>query len=129
MGALDLDAIPETQDTRYGLVVHRAALRTFPTATRVFSSDDDTDIDRFQESALFPGTPVAIVHESAAKKWGFVVGERYAAWIETQYVAEGSKTQAFGYAPKVPYRVMTGAKVRTPFTPIDRASCRERVGQ
>src|SRR3546814_7616949 len=67
--ALNLKAIPGTQETRYGLVVHRADLRTFPTTTRVFSSDDDTDIDRFQESALFPGTPVAIVHESADKKW------------------------------------------------------------
>src|SRR3546814_1124169 len=86
MAALNLKAIPKMQDTRYGLVVHRADLRTFPTATRVFSSDDDTDIDRFQESALFPGTPVAIVHESGDKKWWFVVGERYAAWIEKQYV-------------------------------------------
>src|SRR5690606_37342028 len=76
VAALDLDAIPETQKTRYGLVVHRAALRTFPTTTRVFSSNDDTDIDRFQESALFPGTPVAIVHESRDKKWWFVVGNR-----------------------------------------------------
>src|SRR3546814_64031 len=115
--ALNLKAIPGTQETRYGLVVHRADLRTFPTTTRVFSSDDDTDIDRFQESALFPGTPVAIVHESADKKWWFVVGERYAAWIEKQYVAEGSKTQVFGYARKVPYLVVTGAKVRTTFTP------------
>src|SRR3546814_4181817 len=61
--ALNLKAIPGTQETRYGLVVHRADLRTFPTTTRVFSSDDDTDIDRFQESALFPGTPVAIRSE------------------------------------------------------------------
>src|SRR3546814_2652342 len=94
------------------MVVHRADLRTFPTTTRVFSSDDDTDIDRFQESALFPGTPVAIVHESADKKWWFVVGDRYAAGIEKQYVAEGSKTQVFGYARQVPYLVVTGAKVR-----------------
>src|SRR3546814_1123623 len=49
--------------------------------------------------------------------WWFVVGERYAAWIEKQFVAEGSKTQVFGYARKVPYLVVTGAKVRTTFTP------------
>src|SRR3546814_7856910 len=47
--ALNLKAIPGTQETRYGLVVHRADLRTFPTTPRVFSSDDDTDIDRFQD--------------------------------------------------------------------------------
>jgi len=117
MASLNLKAVPQTQETRYGLVVHRAALRTFPTATRVFNSDDDIDIDRFQESALFPGTPVAIVHESADGKWWFVVSERYAAWIEKRYVAEGSKTQVFGYTRKVPYLVVTGAKVRTTFTP------------
>ncbi|HVI59753.1 MAG TPA: SH3 domain-containing protein [Luteimonas sp.] len=117
MEALNLKAIPKTQDTRYGLVVHRADLRTFPTATRVFSSADDTDIDRFQESAFFPGTPVAIVHRSRDGKWLFVVGNLYAAWIEKQYVAEGSKTQVFAYTRKVPYLVVTGAKVRTTFTP------------
>src|SRR3546814_16231819 len=84
MAALNLKAIPKMQDTRYGLVVHRADLRTFPTATRVFSSDDDTDIDRFQESALFPGTPVAIVPESGDKKWWFVVGDSYAAGIRSE---------------------------------------------
>src|SRR5690606_11650268 len=117
MAALNLKAIPETQEARYGLVVHRAALRTFPTATRVFTRDADIDIDRFQESALFPGTPVAIVHESADGKWWFVVSERYAAWIEKRHVAEGSKTEVFGYARKVPYLVVTGAKVHTTFTP------------
>ena len=109
MDALNLKAIPKTQATRYGLVVHRADLRTFPTATRVFSSVGDTDIDRFQESAFFPGTPVAIVHESRDRKWWFVVGPFYAAWIEKQYVAEGSKTQVFAYTRKVPYLVVTGA--------------------
>ena len=59
--------------TRYGLVVQRADLRTFPTALRVFTRAGDTDIDRFQESALFPGTPVVIAHESRDGEWWFVV--------------------------------------------------------
>ncbi|HVI26498.1 MAG TPA: SH3 domain-containing protein [Xanthomonadaceae bacterium] len=123
-GALDaivanaaLDAIPASQPTRYGLAVRRAALRSFPTALRVFSSDDDTDIDRFQESALFPGTPVAIVHASRDGSWLFVVSPRYAAWVEADAIAEGAKDAVLGYAAKAPYRVVTGAKVRTVFTP------------
>jgi hypothetical protein len=48
LDALALDQVPATQPTRYGLVVHRADLRTFPTTLRVFSSRGDTDIDRFQ---------------------------------------------------------------------------------
>jgi cell wall-associated NlpC family hydrolase len=112
-----LDAIPHSQPTRYGMAVRRAALRTFPTRLRVFTSDDNTDIDRFQESALFPGTPVAIVHASRDGEWLFVVSPRYAAWVERDAIAEGAKEAVLAYAAKAPYRVVTGAKVRTVFTP------------
>lgn len=111
-----MDAIPATQPARFGMAVERAMLRTFPTALRVFSSDDDADIDRFQESALFPGAPVAIVHASADGKWLFVVSERYAAWVDASKIAAGSRDAVLGYGAKAPYRVITGAKPRTVFT-------------
>jgi cell wall-associated NlpC family hydrolase len=111
-----MDAIPASQSTRYGMAVERAMLRTFPTTLRVFSSDDDGDIDRFQESALFPGAAVAIVHASADGKWLFVVSERYAAWVEADAIAEGARDAVLGYGAKAPYRVITDAKPRTVFT-------------
>ena len=111
-----LDAIPAQQDTRYGMAVERAALRTFPTALRVFSSQGETDIDRFQESALFPGDPVAVVHASADGQWLFVVSTRYAAWVEARAIAEGDRATVLGYGARAPYRVITGAKPRTVFT-------------
>ncbi len=114
---LDLDAIPDPQDTRYGLIVHRASLRTFPTDTRVFSSSGDTDIDRFQETGVFPGTPVVIAHASRNKKWLFVVSPRYAAWVHADAVAEGDRDVVLGYSQHKHARVVTGAQVRTVFTP------------
>lgn len=113
---LAIASIAETQATRYGLVIHRADLRTFPTALRIFSTRGETDIDRLQESALFPGTPVVIAHESRDGRWWFVVSPRYAAWIERQHVAEGNATDVFAYVDKRPYRVITGATERTVFT-------------
>jgi hypothetical protein len=113
---LALDAIPAQQPTRYGLVVRRAALRTFPTALRVFSERGETDIDRFQESAEFPGTPVVIAHTSRDGAWLFVLSPRYAAWIAKTDVAESSAAQVFDYVDKTPYRVITGAVERTVFT-------------
>jgi cell wall-associated NlpC family hydrolase len=113
---LGLSDIPAQQGTRYGLVVRRASFRTFPTQLRVFSSKGDTDIDRFQETAEFPGVPVVIVHASRDGKWVFVMSPRYAAWTEKENVAEGSAAQVFGYADKTPYRVITGATERTVFT-------------
>lgn len=115
--ALALDAIPDDQPARHGMVVRRADLRTFPTRVRVFSSAGDTDIDRFQESALFPGDPVAIVHESRDGEWFFVVSQRYAAWIEKQYVAEGERDAIHAWGRRAPFLVVTGATARTAYTP------------
>ena len=117
MDALALDAIPATQATRYGLIVHRAALRSFPTTLRVFSEPGDTDIDRFQESGIFPGTPVVIAHTSRDGKWVFVVSSRYAAWLRADVVAEGARDIVLGYPARTPYRVITGDDVHTVYTP------------
>ncbi|BDU20046.1 SH3 domain-containing protein [Dyella sp. GSA-30] len=115
--SLALDRIPDEQAARYGLVVQRAPLRTFPTDTRVFNRLGDTDIDRFQETAEFPGTPVVIAHASGDGQWLFVISPRYAAWVRERYVAEGTRSVVLGYAAASPARVMTGATVRTVYTP------------
>jgi hypothetical protein len=113
----NLARVPERQPARWGMVVERAALRAFPTSLRVFRSPDDHDIDRFQESALFPGTPVVIAHESRDGQWWFVVSPRYAAWIEKRHVAEGERDVVLGWGSRTPYRIVTGAQVETVFTP------------
>jgi hypothetical protein len=117
ISSLNLEGVPATQPTRFGMVVHRADLRTFPTLQRVFSSRGDTEIDRFQESALFPGTPLAIAHESRDHQWWFVVSPLYAAWIEKRYVATGTAQEVFAYSQRTPYLVVTGPTVKTVYTP------------
>jgi cell wall-associated NlpC family hydrolase len=110
-------AIPDQVTPRFGLVVHRADLRTFPTRLRVFSTAGDTDIDRFQESALFPGTPVAVLHASADGQWRFVISPLYAAWIEASAIAEGNRDTVLAYGSKSPSLVVTGATARTVYNP------------
>ena len=112
-----LESVPASQPTRYGLVVRRADLRTFPSTLRAYDSTDDRNIDRFQESALFPGTPVVIAHESRDRNWWFVVSPLYAAWVEKPFIAEGSARDVFAYTRKSPYLVVTGATAKTVFTP------------
>ncbi len=121
-----LGSIPASQPTRFGMVVSRAPLRSFPTLYRVFSRLGDTDIDRWQESAEFPGTPVVIAHATADGQWLFVVSPRYAAWTSAKVIAEGSRQQVLDYyANEGPYRVITGAKPRLVYTP-DNAALSER---
>lgn len=117
VAAVQPDAVPADVAVRFGLVTRRADLRTFPTARRVFSSRGATDIDRWQESTLFPGEPVAAVHGSADGQWSFVVSAHYAAWVRSDAVAVGSRDTVLGYASREPFLVVTGARVRTVFTP------------
>lgn len=117
MKSLNLSAVPDAVAVRHGLAVRRADLRRFPTRLRVFNERGDTDIDRFQESALFPGNPVVIAHESSDGQWFFVVSAAYAAWVEKKDIAEGSAAEVFAYTHKSPYVVVTGAKELTVFTP------------
>jgi hypothetical protein len=111
--ALALDAVPATQATRFGLVTHRASLRTFPTARQVFNQRGDNDLDRFQESAFFPGTPVVVVHTDRSGDWVFVVGEFYAAWMSAEAVAIGERGIVLGYGRREPSLIVTGPQVRT----------------
>ncbi|KIJ03022.1 NlpC-P60 family protein [Xanthomonas phaseoli pv. phaseoli] len=115
--ALALDAIPAHVPLRFALVVARGALRTFPTAQRAFTSADDRDIDRFQESALYPGTPVAVLHGSADGAWKFVVAANYAAWIASTQLAEGSRSEVLNYAQRSPRLIVTAARAQTAYTP------------
>jgi cell wall-associated NlpC family hydrolase len=114
---LALDRIPASVPTRYGLAIRRAALRTFPTRQRVFTEPDNQDIDRFQESTLFPGDPVVIAHASADGGFLFVVSARYAAWVDRAAIAEGSARQVLWYEAATPFRIITGARVFTVFNP------------
>lgn len=117
MANLNLHAIRASSRHQFGLVTQRSSLRAFPSDLRAFSALGDTDIDRFQESAVFPGTPVAVLHRSADRRWLFVQSELYAAWIKTDFVAMASREAVLAYMAKTPRLIITGANERTVFSP------------
>lgn len=114
---LNLRGLRENSPVEFGLVTRRSALRAFPTDLRVFNQPGDTDIDRFQESALFPGTPVAVLHRSKDRQWLFVVSELYGAWMRYDAVALGRRSEVAAYRESQPRLVITDARARTAFTP------------
>lgn len=116
------DAIPPEVAPRFALAVRRADLRTFPSDLPGRAKPTDTDIDRFQESALFPGTPVAILHTSADGRYAFVVAPHYAAWVAGAALAEGDRTTVLGFAGSQPRRVVTGPTARVVVAPPDGAA-------
>jgi len=112
-----LDNLPEIIEPRYGLAVMRADLRRFPSSAPVYSSLAEHDIDRFQESALFPGDAVIVLHQSRDQARYYVGSQHYFAWVPKEAIALGSREQVLSYAQRHPARVITGSVVHTAYTP------------
>jgi len=115
--SLALEQLTDPVTPRFALVIRRAALRTYPTRLSLFKQPGDYDLDRVQESALFPGDALVVLHQSADGEWLFAVSERYAAWIEAAAVAIGDREEVLAYARRTPALTVIGATAHTVSSP------------
>lgn len=116
---LALEEIPETIDVRFGLMLERTNMRSWPTRDFVIRSPDTRDLDRFQENGLFPGELVVVLHESADGNWYFVRSYNYHAWIRKIRIVLGPRQEILDYAGARQFLVVTGSKATTNFNPVD----------
>ena len=116
---LNLNKVVDNNEVRFAVVVKRTALRTFPTWDRVLNSGLDQDLDRFQESGMFPGEAVAVLHQSADKKWLLVRAYNYLAWTPAEDLAFADADKIKAYREQDNFLVVTGAKVNTAYVPND----------
>ncbi len=115
---LNLEAIKPENAVRFALVVKRTSIRTYPTDDTVFSHDaDNRDIDRFQESALFPGDAVAVLHTSTDGAWALVQSYNYIAWAPLESLAIGPRDTVLDYGQGDNFLMITGAKVHAVYNP------------
>jgi len=119
--ALNLRAVADENPVRFGLVVRRTSMRTYPTDDQVYSPGAGRDIDRFQETGLFPGQPVAVLHASRDGKWVFAQSYNYRAWMKAADVAIGARAEVTGFTQNGPALLVTGAKVFTTYNPEEPA--------
>ncbi|MEX2963153.1 NlpC/P60 family protein [Microbulbifer sp. TYP-18] len=111
--------IPAEVRVRWGMVVRRANMRSFPTQMRIYKNPQDTDLDRLQETGVFPGQRLALLHESADGNWWFAVNYHYAAWLPKSAVAVGDRDVIDRWSQREPRLLVTGAQVQTNFNPDD----------
>ena len=116
-GNLALENIPDPVTVQFALVVRRSAMRTWPTLDRWYKVGENTNLDRFQENALFPGDAVAVLHVSKDAEWSFVRSYNYAAWVRSENLAIGERAVVESYRAAEPFLVITGSKVFTNFNP------------
>ena len=115
--SLDLVRIPDTVDVRFGMIVERTAMRTWPTDDVVYKSPETIDLDRFQENGLFPSDAVAVLHESADGKWYFAQSYNYSAWVRKEKIALGERDEVLAYRQADPFLIIAGNRATTNFSP------------
>ena len=118
----NLNAIQAQNPVRWGLAVRRASMRSYPVTDRVLKSPKDKHLDRFQETAVFPGERLAILHTSADGDWFFVLNYHYGAWLPRNAVGLGSRADIDTWSTAEPRLVVTGDRVHTNFNPLDPRS-------
>ncbi|RHW77416.1 SH3 domain-containing protein [Colwellia sp. RSH04] len=120
---VNLAGINEVNAVSYALVIQRSVLRTFPTWQRAFKLNDDGEIDQaldlFQESGIFPGEAVAVLHKSKDGLWALVQAYNYLAWMPAKDLAIGEKEQISKFINAKHFVTVTGGKV---FVDISRNS-------
>lgn len=84
LAARNLEALKAdgTVQLRYAVVTSNAALRSFPTSSRI--SDATGRHDYFQETGLNIGEPLIVLHDSADGKWCFVQALTYRGWVNKE---------------------------------------------
>lgn len=89
----------------YGLATERTHLRTFPTSEVATSVPLDFAIDRFQETAVDIGWPIAILTSSRDGLWYFCLTPLYWGWLHQEHVAIAPREMVMGYVDAQPFVV------------------------
>ena len=116
-GNANLQQLPATVPVRFGMVLKRANMRTWPTQDIVYKNKASIDLDRFQENGLFPADVVVVLHESADGQWYFVQSYNYAAWVEQDKIAIGERDAILSYRDADNFLIIAGSKATTNFNP------------
>jgi hypothetical protein len=87
---MNLDAVPDVIERRFGVIVKRADMRLYPTSAAGFS-ETLWELDFFQTTAVYITNPVAILHESADGAFYYVQTPIARGWMSVDTIAIASK--------------------------------------
>lgn len=103
-----LGTIAPSNAVKYGVVIGRSNLRSFPTLTRAFETPEDKNFDMWQETAVDPGEPAIILHYNKKGNFVFVQLASYRGWLPTNQVAVSNKATWLTYVEPKEFAVVTG---------------------
>ncbi|OGW96715.1 MAG: hypothetical protein A2Z81_01815 [Omnitrophica WOR_2 bacterium GWA2_45_18] len=105
-----LEAIGPEIPLEYGLITRFADQRFLPGKRGLYAKAQDIDFDELQNSGLDLGTAVVILHQSADKKWFYVMSDLSEGWVEAENVALCSRRAIEKYLAAKRWVVVTENK-------------------
>ncbi len=115
--SLALSQIAAQVPLQFALVTRRGKLRSFPTAEPVYSHPAEQNLDRFQETAVFPGEALQVLHISLDQQWAFVRNYHYSGWLAREHIAMAPKSVVQQFANSSDFILVTGASASTNVSP------------
>ena len=110
---LNQELMKEKNNTRYGLIVKRTDVRVFPTEEQSTATPSQNGFDRFQHSAISPGSLVGIYHVSKDNRWTYVQTQFIRGWVQTTALAIAKeRKEALEYQEAKERLVITGSFVK-----------------
>jgi len=88
--SMNLEAIPETIQRRFGVIIRRGDIRLFPTIYPGYTSERSA-ADNFQNTSIYMTVPVTILHETRDGDYYYIESPVARGWIDSQEVAVASK--------------------------------------
>lgn len=108
---LNLTALLDNNEVKYGLSWRRTQMRTFPTYEGAYSKLGDFDFDMFMETAIYTIEPMVIYHTSTDGKWYFVQIYNYTGWVPKEDIAIADKQTILGYVNSPQFLVVTSSQI------------------
>ncbi|MBN2853840.1 MAG: SH3 domain-containing protein [Clostridia bacterium] len=109
---MNLQAAEDLNPIHYGIVVTRTKMKTFPTDDSIYSSPS-SKYDRFLETTLYAGEPVAVLYESLDLNWFFVKMYNYSGWVKKSDIASCSSELLSMYMDCPNFLTITSANTLT----------------
>ncbi|HWP91170.1 MAG TPA: transglycosylase domain-containing protein [Thermodesulfobacteriota bacterium] len=109
---LNLDKISDEVRIRYALVTERTDVFAWPIDELIMSKPYDYEFNAIEQSAIYLGTPVAVLHTSRDGKWFFIRTQYFHGWIKKEHLALTTREEANAY-PGSPFLIITSRSKQT----------------
>ncbi len=107
---MNIKSIPPEIAVRFGFAVKGSDKRSLPLSTGLYQARVSRNFDRLQISSIELGTPLAILHSSADRKWRYVVAPYGEGWVEESRIVECPFEIVKKYLQEAEFAVITAVK-------------------